>query len=332
MTLRGTRVGVGLLVVIALVAATAPLIAPHDPGQQFVDYIYAPPMLPHVIDDNGAWHRPFIYPVRVTNRLEREYTEDRSRRIPLVWFSGGTIANAPGVAVPWLICGADALGRDIFARVLRGARLSLGISVMAAAGALLLGALIGATAGFHGGRVDEVLMRIADFVLVLPVIYVVVVLRASMPLVLSTGAVFWTMTGVMSLAGWPYVARGVRSVIVAERGREYAEAARAIGAGGLRILLRHLLPATRGFLSVQTTLLVPVFILAEATLSFAGLGFAEPTPSWGVMLHEASRAPILAEAPWLLTPAVAIIVTVLALNLASGPSSGATLESVISGK
>ena len=82
MTLRGTRVGVGLLVVIALVAATAPLIAPHDPGQQFVDYIYAPPMLPHVIDDNGAWHRPFIYPVRVTNRLEREYTEDRSSGSP----------------------------------------------------------------------------------------------------------------------------------------------------------------------------------------------------------------------------------------------------------
>jgi peptide/nickel transport system permease protein len=121
-------------------------------------------------------------------------------------------------------------------------------------------------------------------------------------------------------------------VIVAEKRREYAEAARAIGAGGLRILLRHLLPATRGFLTVQATLLVPVFILAEATLSFAGLGFAEPTPSWGVMLHDASRAPILAEAPWLLTPAVAIIVTVFGLNLASAPSMGTAIETVISDK
>ncbi len=332
MRIRGTQVGVALLVTIAFVAATASLIAPHDPGQQFVDYIYAPPMFPHVVDDSGRWHRPFIYPVRVTNRLEREYTEDRTGRIPLLWFTSRTIVNTPDSQIPWLICGADALGRDIFARVLRGARLSLGISVVAAAGALLLGAMIGATAGFHGGRVDEVLMRIADFVLVLPVIYVVVVLRASMPLVLSTTEVFWTMTTVMSLAGWPYVARGVRSVIAAERRREYAEAARAIGAGGLRILLRHLLPAARGFLTVQTTLLVPVFILAEATLSFAGLGFAEPTPSWGVMLHEASRAPILAEAPWLLTPAVAIIVTVLALNLACGPASGSAIETVISDK
>lgn len=332
MRIRAPQVGAILLLTIALLAAAAPVIAPHDPGQQFVDYIYAPPMLPHVIDDTGQWHRPFIYPVRVTNRLEREYTEDRSRRIPLVWFSSGTIVNAPASATPWLVCGGDALGRDIFARVLRGARLSLGISVIAAAGALLLGAAIGAIAGYCGGRVDEGLMRLADFVLVLPVIYVVVVLRASMPLVLSTWQVFWTMTAVMSLAGWPHVARGVRSIVAAEGRREYAEAARAIGARGSRILLRHLLPAAAGFLAVQATLLVPVFILAEATLSFAGLGFAEPTPSWGVMLHDAASGPILAEAPWLLTPAVAIILTVLALNLASAPSIGAAIETVIPDK
>jgi peptide/nickel transport system permease protein len=327
MNVRGTAVGIWLLAAIAGIAAAAPLLAPHDPGQQFVDYIYAPPMRPHLIDDEGHWHRPFVYAIRLTNRLEREYTEDRSRRATLLWFYDGTVVSTPP-DTPWLLCGGDALGRDIFARVLRGARLSLSISVIAAAGALLLGATIGAAAGFHGGRVDEILMRFADFVLVLPVIYVVVVLRATMPLVLSTQKVFWTMTAVMSLAGWPYIARGVRSVVAAERRREYAEAARAIGAGGLRILLRHLLPAATGFLMVQTTLLVPVFILAEATLSFAGLGFAEPTPSWGVMLHEASRAPILAEAPWLLTPAAAIILTVLALNLACGPRAATALERV----
>ena len=332
MSVRGTQIGAGLLVTIAIVAAAAPFLAPHDPGQQFADYIYAPPMRPHVIDDEGGWHQPFIYPLRLVSRLERVYEEDRSRRVPLIWFAPGTLVNSQDPRTPWLLCGADALGRDIFARVLRGARLSLAISVMAAGGALLLGALVGAMAGFHGGRVDDVLMSVADFVLVLPVIYVVVVLRASMPLVLTTAEVFWTMTAVMSLAGWPYVARGVRSVVVAERRREYAEAAHAIGAGWVRILLRHLLPAAGGFLTVQATLLVPVFILAEATLSFAGLGFAEPTPSWGVMLHEASRAPILAEAPWLLTPAIAIILTVLALNLAAAPAYGSTFETVIADK
>lgn len=330
MSARGTQVGGALLIAIAIVAATAPFLAPHDPGEQFADYIYAPPMRPHVMDDQGRWHAPFIYPLRLVSRLDRAYEEDRSRRVPLIWFTPGTLVNSQDPQIPWLLCGADALGRDIFARVLRGASLSLAISATAAAGALFLGALVGAMAGFHGGRVDDVLMSIADFVLVLPVIYVVVVLRASMPLVLSTSKVFWTMTAVMSLAGWPYVARGVRSVVAAERRREYAEAAHAIGAGWLRILLRHLLPAAGGFLAVQGTLLVPVFILAEATLSFAGLGFAEPTPSWGVMLHEASRAPILAEAPWLLTPAGAIFLTVLALNLAAAPADGADIETVIS--
>ena len=201
-------------------------------------------------------------------------------------------------------------------------RLSLGVSVVATAGALLLGAIIGAFAGFHGGRLDDLLMRLADFVLVLPAIYIVIVLRAAMPLVLTTPQVFWTMAGILSLAGWPYPARGVRAVVAAERGKEYAEAARALGASPLRILLRHLLPAARGYLIVQATLLLPAFILAEATLSFVGFGFAEPTPSWGVMLHEAAQAGVLAEAPWLLAPAGAIVISVLALLLSVGHETG----------
>ena len=228
---------------------------------------------------------------------------------------------------PWLLLGGDALGRDIFARVVRGGRLSLGVSIVAAGGALLLGALAGAMAGFSGGRIDDLLMRTADIVLVLPAIYVVIVLRAAMPLVLSTAQVFWTMVVVLALAGWPYVARGVRAVVAAERGKEYAEAARAIGAGSWRILLRHLLPASSGFLVVQATLLLPAFILAEATLSFVGFGFAEPTPSWGVMLQSAGQAGTLAEAPWLLSPAAAIVLSVLALYLTAGAG---TSESALS--
>jgi peptide/nickel transport system permease protein len=139
-----------------------------------------------------------------------------------------------------------------------------------------------------------------------------------MPLVMSTGRIFWTMVAILALAGWPYPARGVRAVIAAERRQQYAESAKAVGAGPLRILLRHLLPATRGFVIVQATLLLPAFILAEATLSFVGFGFAEPTPSWGVMLHEAGQAGTLAEAPWLLAPAAAIVISVLAVYLATG--------------
>jgi peptide/nickel transport system permease protein len=160
-------------------------------------------------------------------------------------------------------------------------------------------------------------MRAADFVIVLPVIYVVLALRAVMPLVLTPAQVFWTLVAVMALAGWPYPARGVRAVIAAERRKEYAEAARAIGAGRTRILLRHLLPAAIGFLRVQATLLLPAFIVAEATLSYVGLGFPDATPSWGVMLPAPADSSALIDAPWLLTPAAAIVLSVLALHLAT---------------
>lgn len=178
--------------------------------------------------------------------------------------------------------------------------------------------LVGGVAGYAGGIVDETLMRFADLVLVLPTIYAVLALRAVLPPVLSVGTVFWLLVGLLTLAGWPYVARGVRAIVAVERGREYTLAAIAVGAGPIRILAIHLVPATRGFLTAQATLLLPAFILAEATLSYVGLGFAPPAASWGAMLSEASNISAIADFPWLLSPAAAIIAVVLAVNLASG--------------
>jgi len=315
------RAGLVGLSIVVIVTAAAHFIAPHDPARQFPDLAFAPPMRPRVLDDAGHLHRPFIYPIRLVDRLEHRFVEDRSAGVTLEWLTSGRLVTTPEGSSPWLLLGADALGRDVFARMLRGAQMSLGVSVVAAALALTLGALLGALAGFVGGKWDAALMRLADFVVVLPIIYVVIVLRATMPLVLSASQVFWTMTVVLGVAGWPFPARGVRAVIALERKKEYAEAAHAMGAGWFRILLRHLLPAAQGFLAVQATLLLPMFILAEATLSYVGFGFAEPTPSWGVMLHEAAEAGVLSEAPWLLAPAAGIVISVLCLQLVSGGST-----------
>lgn len=164
-------------------------------------------------------------------------------------------------------------------------------------------------------------MRAADFVLVLPALYVVLALRAVTPLVLAPLEIFLMMVGVFAVVGWPYVARGVRAVVLSERRQTYTLAAEGLGVGQWRLLRRHLLPASYGFLVTQATLLVPGFILAEATLSFVGLGFASPSTSWGVMLQEASNVRAMAEYPWLLSPALAIVTVVFAINLAarSGP-------------
>ena len=295
------------LVLLAVLVAVAPAIAPYPPGRQFPGYQYAPPMRPHLVDDQGRWHAPFAYAVRLQDPIERRYAADRSIRVAS--FSE---------AEPWFLLGSDELGRDVLSRLLIGARLSLGIALAATLCAVAFGALVGSISGYAGGRIDDWLMRIADGVMVLPAIYVVLALRGALPVVLSPGQIFVALAGVLSLVGWPVIARGVRAILRVERQAEYAEAARACGASPARLLLRHLLPATRGFLGTQATVLVPAFVMAEATLSFVGLGFGEPTPSWGMMLADAAAVRNAAEAPWLLAPAGAIVATVFVINAADG--------------
>ncbi|MEO6239412.1 MAG: ABC transporter permease [Vicinamibacterales bacterium] len=300
--MREVRTGAFAFAMLALLGVAAPLLAPYGPGRQFPGYQYAPPMRPHVIDADGTWHLPFGYALRSVDPLERRYEEDRTRRVSLSQES------------PWFLLGSDALGRDVLSRLLIGARLSLGVALLSALLAIAIGAGVGAAAGYAGGWLDALLMRGADLVIVLPGIYVVLALRGVLPLVLTTTEVFGALVGVLGLVGWPPVARGVRGILIVERRLEYAEAARALGAGPLRVLARHLLPATRGFLAVQGTILVPAFVMAEATLSFVGLGFAAPDPSWGAMLNDAAAVRIAADAPWLLAPAAAIFVTVFVIQ------------------
>jgi len=151
---------------------------------------------------------------------------------------------------------------------------------------------------------------------VLPATYVALALRAVLPLVLTPQQVFVLLAAIFAALGAPFIARGVRAIVRSERRLDYAVAAEALGAGGWRLLARHLLPATRGFIAVQITVLVPAFIVAEATLSYVGLGFPEPVASWGTMLHDAAtNIRVFADFPWLLSPAAAMLLVVLGLNL-----------------
>jgi peptide/nickel transport system permease protein len=310
------------LALIAIAALAAPWLAPNDPGETFRAFLFAPPMRPHVIASDGSWRRPFVHPLRLASRLEQRYEEDVSHPVPLRFFAGGKLARlADDSRGPWLPLGADREGRDLLARLLFGARTSLGLAVLATLSALLIGAMAGGFAGYRGGFVDEAIMRLAEFVLVLPAVYVVLVLRSALPLVMPSWAVFSLMAGIFALVGWPWVARAVRTVVATERTRDYAAAAVSLGASPARVLFGHLLPACRGLLGVQAILLVPSFILAEATLSYVGLGFPDTVPSWGSMLHQASDVNAIADFPWTLAPAAAIFAVTLTANLLVEKSS-----------
>ena len=289
------RAGAVLLGVIAVVALLAPWIAPNPPGRRFPNLLYAPPTPVRGFDVHGV--APHAHALRIVSRIERSFEEEPASRGPM------------------LLLGADAYGRDIFSRLLYGARTTLGLAVCATLAATLLGALVGGVAGYASGWLDTVLARLSEFVLVLPAIYVALALRAVMPLVLAASTVFTLLLAIFALLGWPMVARGVRAIVASEREREYVIAARAAGASAARVLLRHLLPAAAGYLRMQATLLLPAFILAEATLSYIGLGFPDTTPTWGPMLQEAANVALLGDAPWTLAPAAAIFFVVLSVNL-----------------
>ena len=295
------RAGAFMLILIAI-AFAAPALAPYDAARAFRDFLHAPPMRPHF---DGV--TPVAHPLVLADRMEQRFEVDPSRTVPLPWFGDSD--------TPVFLLGADDFGRDVLSRLLYGARTSISLALVATLGSVLIGALAGAWAGYRGGWLDEAIMRVADFVLVLPVIYVVLVLRAVLPLVLSASTVFVLVALIFIVVGWPFVAKGVRSIVAVERSREYVQAARSLGASHARIVARHLIPACAGHLIVQATLLRPAFILAEATLSFIGLGFPDPIASWGTMLAGAGNYNAIARFPWTLAPAIAIFAIVLATNL-----------------
>ncbi len=307
------RAGAGLLLLLTAGALLAPWLSPNPPNRRFTDLLYAPPTPIRVFD--AGLDAPFIHPLRLVSRLGREFEPER-RRVVLRWLAGGLLVTAdPDAGAPLLILGTDAYGRDVFARLLYGARTTLALAVVAAAAATALGLVLGGIAGYARGWPDAVLSRTMELILVIPAMYAALAVRSFMPLVLPSPAVFAALAAIFTCLGAPIVARGVRAIVRSEREQEYATAARAAGASGVRVLTAHLLPAARGYASVQATLLLPAFILAEATLSYVGLGFPSTTPTWGTMLMDAANISLLVDMPWALAPAAAIFLATLGANL-----------------
>jgi peptide/nickel transport system permease protein len=230
-------------------------------------------------------------------------------------------ANMPPSAEHWL--GTDALGQDIFILTLFAARVSLGFGLAAALLAALVGTTIGLLAGTLGGRADSLLMRLTDGVIALPLLPLLIVLAAIDPEKLgisrgfagSTGFALGKLVLLIALVGWTKVARLVRAGALAARARDYVRAARALGAGPGRVMLRHILPNVAGPVIVATSLSIGLIILLEATLSFLGFGLPADTPSWGRMLRDGEALIFDSRAPWLAVfPGLALFATVISFN------------------
>jgi peptide/nickel transport system permease protein len=215
--------------------------------------------------------------------------------------------------------GSDDVGGDVYGKILFGARISLTVGILASVVSVVLGLTLGGIAGFFGGWVDELVMRLVEALSAIPSLFLLLTLSAVFyPLNLPSSVVFPLIVLVLAAIGWGGVARTVRGQVLSLREREFTQAARALGAGNGRIIARHLLPQTASFVIVTLSLSIPGFIVTEAVLSFFGLGIQPPATSWGLMLNTAQSftgVAGLGQRWWIFLPGLFIFVSVLAWNL-----------------
>ncbi|MBI1766277.1 MAG: ABC transporter permease [Acidobacteria bacterium] len=320
--------GGGLLALLIVGAVFADFLAPYEPAEQHREYPFAPPSRWQFKDAQGRWR----WPPRVTvskllDQTTRQYSEAASAVYPLKFWRRGAAYRWLGLLPSTthlftveeparvFVLGTDGLGRDVWTRVLHGARFSLLLAAAALLLALPLALIVGLVAGFYGGWLDFGLMRLAELFLALPALYLVIALRSALPLNLEPEQVFGALVLVIGFFGWAQLARLTRGLVLALRQQEYVTAALALGASDGWIMRRHLLPQLAGFTLTQAALAAPGYILAEVTLSYLGLGLPEPLPSWGNMLGGAQNVQTLTNYWWNLAPAVAVFITSLAFYL-----------------
>ena len=330
---RMALISAGLLLVLYLIAALAEFIAPYGATQRFRRFQQAPPSTIHWADEDG-FRGPFVYGLEqerdpVTLRLS--FVENREVILPLLFFvetepyrlAGlvevrhrllglGAAGDQARIGV-WLF-GLDSLARDVFSRTVHGARISLTIGLVSVALTFFLGALLGGMSGYFGGTVDYVIQRVIEFLRAIPQLPLWMTLAAAVPKEWPPLNVYFAITLILALLNWVGLARVVRGRLLSLREEDYALAARASGAGDLRIIFSHLLPGFTSHLILSVTLMIPQMVLYETALSFLGLGMQPPAVSWGVLLQDFRDILAIFHIPWLLWPAICVLLTVLLFN------------------
>ena len=292
---------------------------------------YAPPSKIHFFDLEGDFHlRPFIYKYTMSldEYRKRVYEEDKSKAYPIEFLITGDSYKLLGVFPADIhlfgitsdksklyLFGADSRGRDLFSRIIYGGRVSLSIGLIAVTITFFIGLIVGGVAGYFGGKIDNILMRLCEMVMLVPGFYLLLALRSSFPPEIGTVKIYFLIIIILSFIGWASLARVIRGIVLGLREKEYVLAARSIGLSNFKIIIKHILPNTSSYTIIAIMLSIPSYILGESALSLLGLGIQDPIPSWGNLLKDAMAIAQIKLHPWVLIPGLFIFLAVVAFNM-----------------
>jgi peptide/nickel transport system permease protein len=329
---RKNRVGMfGTVVLLLLysIAIFSGFLSPYPIATQHPGFELQPPQTIEWFHE-GGFRGPFVYPVTVKRdpvTFKKIYTADKTSPQNIQFFHKGdeykflglinTDLHLFGVAEgTFFPLGSDKAGRCLLSRMLVGSQVSLTVGVIGILISFSIGILMGGASGYYGGWVDNLIQRIIELLLSFPRLPILLALSYIIPASWPSTYVYLGIVAVLSFIGWAGLARIVRGQVLSSRSLDYVQAARALGAGDLRILIGHIMPNLTSYLIVTATLALPGYILGESALSFLGIGIKEPMTSWGLLLSDARGFETLSQYPWLLWPGAMIVVSVLAFNFA----------------
>jgi len=327
---RVAMAGTAVVVAFYAVVVLADFLAYASPTASEAQRSLLPPQAIHWLADGRF--RPHVYALQGARdpvSLKRVYRPDPTRKIPVTLFGRGFSYRLLGL-IPTdrhlfavdavraedtlFLLGTDEQGRDLWSRLVYATQTSLTIGLCGVAMSLVLGVLLGGISGFYGGAVDTVIQRIIEIFRSIPTIPLWMGLAAALPNDWSVLRVYFAITVIISLIGWTELARVVRGRFLSLREEEFVMAAELAGCSRTRIILSHLVPSFLSHIIAATTLAIPAMVISETSLSFLGLGLRPPAISWGVLLQQAQNVQALAISPWLLIPAVPVIVVIIACN------------------